>query len=496
MRYSRAMTQSVGRYALESQIAKGALGTLWRARARGDGGFSRPVAVRTLPSELANDRRFVGTWSAIASELIELGCPHVEQVLDLVIDDGTHFVTEWVEGLSVAEWMARHDGPVPWQLAVEIAIEALRGLAIAHHARLTHDGISPHAIRIARDGSIKLTRFGAAAALAASGAGRRAMESHGLRHPAPELVEGEGATPATDLFGVGCLLFEVIAGRPAHDAPAGPERDAQLARLAPDLSTLRPDAPPLLVATIERAMQVDPGARQLSAEALIDALSALARTEPELVGPETLGRSVRALLERPVDDPPHEVLHDAAGGPAALAASIRGMVSESKPKKPRGLSAQRTMHVDAEELSELIGDAGDGLEAQRLESNPPPASEADTAAPDEEEPASEEPGEDETPKRYTFERKGRSATAKASAQRGLKPVTSEAEPLPLTRKSRPQGLTPAKTEFLDEDQVDALTIAGAKKTAAQKQAAKPRGLSPAKTEFLDEDQVDSLKIDD
>ena len=67
-------------------------------------------------------------------------------------------------------------------------------------------------------------------------------------------------------------------------------------------------------------------------------------------------------------------------------------------------------------------------------------------------------------------------------------MVSEAEPLPLTKRSRPQGLAPAKTEFLDEAEVDALTVTPDKR--------KPRGLSPAKTEFLDEDQVDALEIDD
>jgi len=464
------MSLAVGRYELETRVAEGALGPLWRARMKGDAGFSRPVAVRSLPSALGGDRRFVAAYTAAASELMELASPHVEQILDLVVDDGVHVVTEWLEGLSVRAWMDAHDGPVPWQLAVEIAIEALRGLAPAHAVRLTHDGLRPEALRISPDGSVKLTRFGVAAALAASGAGRRDVEAKGLRHPAPELLEGGGTTPATDLFGLGALLFEILAGRPPHDAPAGPARDAQVAQLAPDLAALRADVPPLLVAIIERALSVDPAGRHASARAMIDALSALSRSEPELAGPDALGLSVREALEAR-SSAPSAPAPSAPGGPAALAASIRGMVGDpSPPKKPRGLTAQRTMHVDAEELSELIGDA-DGPIAEVLESRPPPDVE-----------------EDEAPKRYRFEKKERTASAKASAQRGLRPVVSEAEPLPLTKRSRPQGLAPAKTEFLDEAEVDALTVTPDKR--------KPRGLSPAKTEFLDEDQVDALEIDD
>src|SRR5690606_22573573 len=106
-----------------------------------------------------------------------------------------------------------------------------------------------------------LTRFGLAPALSMRGEERRALEQLGVRHAAPELVEGERTTPASDRFGVGALLFEMLAGTPAFPG-AGDARDALLrsGEIA-DLSALRPDVPALVVSLVERALRGAPDER-------------------------------------------------------------------------------------------------------------------------------------------------------------------------------------------------------------------------------------------
>ena len=475
------MVDTIGRYELEERVAEGALATLWRARQTGDAGYQRPVAIRDVSRALAKDRSFVSSWAAIASELAEAPSPHVEQIVDVVIElDRVLLVSEWIEGVSLTRWIAAQGAAAPGPLAVEIAIEALRGLADAHARTppLTHDGLAPASVRIARDGTVKLTRFGVAGALGAIGLGRRKMEEMGVRHPAPELVAGEAPEPATDLFGVGALIFEMLTGRPAYEGEPSAERDLRVTGEPPDLARARPDVPPLLVALVERAMRLEAGERFASSAEMARALAQLLRSHPEPTGPEVLAASLSSLDAAPAAREPRDEDAEDGAGAAALAASVQAMLGASAQKKrPQGLAGteQRTMHVDTTELIEVSGRA-EGAPAEIVPSEPPPADE-------------------EKPRRYRFDKKERTASASAERaktrppeQKGLEPQDSEAEPLPLVPK-RPKGLSPAKTELLDEDQVDRLTLPDAVRP-------RPKGLSPAKTEFLDEDQVDQLKIDE
>ncbi|HJL19432.1 MAG TPA: protein kinase, partial [Sandaracinaceae bacterium LLY-WYZ-13_1] len=363
------------RYQLDLEVAEGPLSTLHRGTVRGDHGFSRVVAIRDLHRPLAGDRRFVGTWAATAAELAETPSPHVEQVFDVVAQDGhVYVISEWIAGVSLRRWIAAHAEPVPWPLAVEVAIEALRGLVDAHARTpaLCHDGLCSAAVRIARDGTVKLTRFGAATALATTGMGRRRLEELGLRHPAPELVTGGDAGPSTDQLGVGALLYEMLAGAPPYPPEPGPERDAQVTGEPPDLATARPDVPPLLVALVERALSPEPEARFGSVTEMAQALARLLRSHPEPTGPEVLAASLQGLerdaaaAEAPAFAAPIEVDDETPGGPAALAASVRGLLRDAG-KAPQGLGGevaqQRTMHVTADELEEI---------RERLESSPAP----------------------------------------------------------------------------------------------------------------------------
>jgi hypothetical protein len=168
---------------------------------------------------------------------------------------------------------------------------------------------------------------------------------------------------------------------------------------------------------------------------------------------------------------------------------------------------QHTMMVDPGELEEVLGKV-DGASAEVVDSQPPPAAEdtgsvggdAGEADGGGESGEPSEPADDDKPRRYRFAPKERTASESARAIRaarpprkeGLEPQESEAAPVPLTTSKRPKGLSPARTEFLDEDQVDALTMPERDEPAK----ARPRGLSPAKTEFLDEDQVDRLTVGD
>lgn len=407
------MTKLIGgRYALERQIAKGALASLWRGEAYGAEGFARPVAVRVLDEP--RDATFVPRWARIASELSAIGSPRIEAVLDVAVDsERTLVVSEWIEGVSLwrlSQAFPRSERPLPWPLAASILLDVLGALADA--GERVHGCIDLRSVRLSRLGVAKLLRFGVSEAL--EGEDRRTLERHGLRHPAPELIAGGRPSAATDRFGVGALFFELLAGEPAFP-PVGEARDRAVeAGDIADLTVMRPDVPELLVALIERALRPEPEERFDSHEAMAGALVQVLNAEGQSYGPEWIASEVEALGVS--FSPPNAV-----SSPKAIA-----------PERPRGLEAARTLHVDLAELSPL----------------------SETSQPQ----ASVEPRP-----RYRFGYKERRATlaARRTSRPALPTQPSEAAPLPLTRRvqgARPGGLSPQKTELLDGDEIERLIV--------------------------------------
>ncbi|MFK7988127.1 MAG: serine/threonine protein kinase [Sandaracinaceae bacterium] len=474
------MSLLAGHYELLDEVGEGPIARLYSGRIRGAMGFSRRVAIRQVQDPAHLDPVFVATWAETASRLANGASPHVEQVFDVVANaESASFVSEWIDGMSLAAVIDAYLADmvdVPWPVAIEVVLQVLRGLDSAHQLAIRHDAVVPSSVRVARDGTVKLTRFGVAPALEAIGADRRAREELGLRHAAPELIDGADADARTDQYGAGALLFTLLAGEPPFDEPPGADRDLTVMTELPDLAVRRPDVPPLLVATVERALRVVPDARFDSVGELQRALRQLLRSHPGAVGPRLLAEVV------------------AKYGPTASPAP-----SPAPSRKPEGLPAQSTMHVDLDELTELA---------------PPPA---------EPEPPSQPPEDEPTRgRRYQFEFKKRAsppADESPKASPLLPPPTAladetevlslpdfdetpedEAAPLPLTTRSSLRGLEPAVTEHLDAGDLMKLTLEDADDAPSivppRPSVRVPLGLGPAKTEMLDDQMLADLRIDE
>ena len=466
--YSAVVSLLAGHYELLGEVGAGPVSVLHRARVRGAGGFTRLVAVREVDDDLASDRHFVAAWARAAAALSDAASPHVEQVLDVVADrSGASFVSEWVEGISLASLIDAHlerAADVPWPVAVEIAIQILRGLGAAHSLGLRHDALSAEAVRIARDGTAKLTRFGMAAALSETGVGRREMETRGLRHPAPELIDGHDPDAATDQYGAGALLFTLLAGEPPFDEPPGADRDLTVMTELPDLAVRRPDVPPLLIATAERALRVSPEDRFESVAQMERTLRQLLRSHPGPTGPSLLAEVVASVA------PPLPLAEPALAEPA-----LAEPAEENEPvRRPLGLSDASTMHVNLDELTELA---------------PPPLEEPLEAPPL----SSSVSASRARPYQFDFKRRTASQGDPESHSDG------EAEPLPLTTRSDASLTLEDDVEIEEEAEPLTLDVTDRPDTrppSARPSVRVPMGLVNAKTEFLDDGQLDELRIDE
>jgi hypothetical protein len=262
-----------GRYRLLERRAIGGMAAVWRGL---DERTGREVAVKLLHPHLVADadaRRRLRR-EARATETLEH--PNVVSVRAVVADrDAPAVVMDYVEGRSLAERLAE-DGPLPEDQALAIARDVAAALSAAHDRGIVHRDVKPGNVLLTPEGPALLGDFGIATD---PGGDRTSLTGeHGvigtLRYMAPERLLGEPALPATDVWGVGAILYEMLAGRPAFEGSGG-VLDAD--------RTLPPRPDGIGDATwrvIERALAADPGDRYPDGRALAAALGAVVIGDP------------------------------------------------------------------------------------------------------------------------------------------------------------------------------------------------------------------------
>ncbi|MEU3984861.1 serine/threonine-protein kinase [Streptomyces sp. NPDC026672] len=205
-----------GRYELRDPIGRGAMGEVWRAY---DGMAGRPVAVKLLLPQ-SNDTTATSRFRLEAQTAGRLNHPHVVGVLDFgAYDDRLFLVMELVDGESLAHLLGG-SGPLSAERVARIATEAASGLAAAHRQGIVHRDIKPANLLLDAEGSLKIGDFGIArfvddpgAALTATGQ----IVGTSL-YLAPERALGQPAGPASDLYALGCVLYQLLTGRTPFEA--------------------------------------------------------------------------------------------------------------------------------------------------------------------------------------------------------------------------------------------------------------------------------------
>jgi len=203
------MNVGEGRYELEAELASGAVGTVWRAldTCRGD-----RVAVKLLRPESAAQPDQVDRFLTEAELLADLDHPSIVRVRDLVAGYGSYaLVLELVHGTDLRQRL-RADGTLPPAVAAEVVAQVADALAYLHGRGIVHGDVKPGNILVPADGApVRLTDFGVARRLPASpGPGFRYATPE---YAAPELVTGGPAGPESDVYALGILLYQLLAGR-------------------------------------------------------------------------------------------------------------------------------------------------------------------------------------------------------------------------------------------------------------------------------------------
>jgi serine/threonine-protein kinase len=201
-----------GKYVLDAELARGGMSRVFRARLRGPGGFEKHLVVKQILPELAADPEFVKLFVKEANTLVQLSHPNLVPVFELGVVDGVYFLAmEWVQGATVEELLRQ--GPLPAALVAQIGAQIADALHYAHERfGIVHRDVTPRNVIVDGAGHARLLDFGIAARVENTGLGEL-FGSPG--YMAPEQLRGEGLGPASDLFSLGCVLYEAIRGKPA-----------------------------------------------------------------------------------------------------------------------------------------------------------------------------------------------------------------------------------------------------------------------------------------
>ena len=295
------MPHALGRYILERTLAHGGMGEVHLARQTGPDGYDRTCVVKTMHANLADDPELVEMFLEEARLSAKLTHAHIAQVYDFgKIDDAYYMAMELVDGPSlhtVIKSFAMRKAPVPIGPAVRMISQAAQALDYVHRLKgpdgvllnLVHRDISPGNLLLSKEGMVKLVDFGIAKARTTTRRTKMGQVRGKLAYMSPEQLLGLPLDGRTDIYSLGLVLFELLAGKRAMAGKNEVEilNSVRTATLEP-IRKLREDCPAKLVEVLDRAVTRDRDQRFQRATDLSQALDHVLLEMGVSVGPDEL----------------------------------------------------------------------------------------------------------------------------------------------------------------------------------------------------------------
>ena len=324
------------RYELEGIVGRGSIGEVYRAR---DIRLDRVAAIKTLRTDLASDQTFQARFRREAQSAASLNNPSIVAVYDVGEDMSTgvslpYIVMEYVDGRTVRDLLIEGQRLLP-DRALEIISGVLRALDYSHQAGIVHRDIKPGNVMVTRNGDIKVMDFGIARATSS------AQVIGTAQYLSPEQARGERVDARSDLYSTGCLMYELLTGRPPFTGDSPVAIAYQHVRENPvPPSRLDPDMPPWADAIVLRAMAKSPNDRyQSAAEMQADIQRAAPGVQVAAIAPvppsqaNSTAPRTQQMLGKTRSDAPVSPLRISPPHP-----QIRFRLSPSQPLRVAGLS--------------------------------------------------------------------------------------------------------------------------------------------------------------
>ena len=268
---------AIGKYRLVSRIGQGAMGEVFKAH---DPSLNRMVAVKTISSSLGTESELRRRFLREAQSAARLNHPNIITVYDFGEEQGRIYMAmELLEGTDLKDLIGSHALP-DVERKLDVMEQVCEGLAFAHSMEVIHRDLKPGNVHVQPSGQVKILDFGLAR-LGASEMTRTGMVMGTPHYMSPEQVRGEKADARSDVFALGSMFYELLAGRKAFDGDSMHTVLFQVLQEEPEPIRNWVDLPPILVEVVERALQKDPAARFHDASQMLAGVRAVRRALAE-----------------------------------------------------------------------------------------------------------------------------------------------------------------------------------------------------------------------
>jgi eukaryotic-like serine/threonine-protein kinase len=321
-RFSLMIGRKLGRYRLIEKLGEGGMGVVYRAA---DERLQRDVALKVLPAGVLADEHARNRFQREARALSQLNHPNIATAYDFDTADGIDFlVMEYVEGQSL-DSVLRHKR-LSSERVIQIGRELASGLQAAHARQIVHRDLKPANLRVTGDGRLKILDFGIAKLVNAHAVATdstitstaASTVAGTLPYMAPEQIRGEAVDARADIYSAGAVMYELMAGRRAFDAPTAAELTSSILRdNPPPLRQLRPDVPAGFERVITKCLAKDPAQRYQSAAEMnqaLDGVGTVRRTRVLVMAMAALALVLAAVATWRVS-----IRRTAKAGPVSLA---------------------------------------------------------------------------------------------------------------------------------------------------------------------------------
>ena len=266
-------SQVYANYELCEEIHRGLAASVYQGSHRAS---DQPAAIKVFREHYSADPRFVIRFREHLRLLAGLAHENLVALLDYGVSDNRYYiVTEWVEGVDLGTYLAEHGALSPWWAAT-IARQACAALEAVHQAGLVHRGIKSQNILLTAEGRVKVSDVGLSGLISETGLSRTNVMLGSVGYISPEQARAEPAVPASDIYSLGVVLFEMLTGRlPFVTSDAWSLVRLHAEGAAPSPKAFNPQIPDDLTEVARRALEKTPERRFTSAGEMESALSAV-----------------------------------------------------------------------------------------------------------------------------------------------------------------------------------------------------------------------------